>query len=81
MNFKLKWDNCEDDAEKIDVLDIVGKEAGQDLVVTSWASAPPVSSVSKYGDPANGRCLAADILNHSEIILPTFYQIFHPPGQ
>ena len=59
----------------------MGKEGGQDLVVTSLASAPPVSSVSKYGDPANGRCLAADILNHSEIILPTFYQIFRPTGQ
>ena len=80
MYFKLKWYNCEEDAEKIDVLDIVGKEPGQDLVVTSWASADvAVSSLSKYGDPANGRWLA--ILNHSEIILPTFYQIFHPPGQ
>ena len=80
--FKLKWYNYEDDAEKIDALGIVGKEPGQDLVVTSWASADvAVSSFSKYGDTPNGRCLAADILNHSEIILPTFYQIFHPPGQ
>ena len=43
--FKLKWYNYEDDAEKIDALGIVGKEPGQDLVVTSWASAAAVSPV------------------------------------
>ena len=31
-------DHCEDDAEKIDVLNVVGKEPGEDLVVSSWAS-------------------------------------------
>ena len=31
-------DNCEDNAEKIDVLNVVGKEPGEDLVVSSWAS-------------------------------------------
>ena len=59
----------EDDAEKIDLLQIVGKEPGQDLVVTSWASGR--QSVRNMEIQLTAAAWS-DILNHSEIILPAF---------
>ena len=59
----------EDDAEKIDLPHIVGKEPGQDLVVTSWASGQQQSRNMEIHLTA---AAWSDILNHSEIILPAF---------
>ena len=57
----------EDDAEKIDVRRIVGKEPCEDLVVTSWASGQ-----SRNMEIQLTAAAWPDILNHSEIILPAF---------
>ena len=56
-------------SQKIDLLPIVGKEPGQDLVVTSWASAQQQSRNMEIQLTA---AAWSDILNHSEIILPVF---------